>query len=83
MTQAHSRARQQTELAFAKAQSQSRFLARNLVVNERASNGEARREQTLRLKNARVTKGLEGGAGPPSQPSRIQPSSPDVQANET
>ena len=65
MTQAHSRARQQAELAFAKAQSQSRFLARNLIVNQRASNAQARREQTLRLKNARVTKELEGGAAPP------------------
>jgi len=60
MTQTHSRAREQAELAF--AQTQSQFLARKRGADEPASIAEARKEKTLRLKNARVAKELEDRA---------------------
>lgn len=57
MTQTHSRARQEAEIAFAKAQSQ--FLARESAVEEQDAVVRARQEKTVRLKTARLAKERE------------------------
>jgi hypothetical protein len=54
MTQTHSKSRQKAESAFTKAQSQ--FLARSRAVEEYDMIVQARRENTLRLKEARLAK---------------------------
>lgn len=54
MTPTHSQAREQAEIAFAKAQSQ--FLARERPVEERDAIAQARAEKTLRLKAARMAR---------------------------
>lgn len=57
MTQTHSRARQEAEIAFARAQSQ--FLARESAVEELDAVARARQEKTVRLKKARLAKERE------------------------
>jgi len=54
MTQTHSKSRQKAESAFTKAQSQ--FLARSRAVEECDMIVQARRENTLRLKETRLAK---------------------------
>lgn len=67
MTQTHSQARQQAEIAFARTQSQ--FLARERAADELDAAAEARREKTLRLRTARLAKELQDRtlAAPASQ----------------
>jgi hypothetical protein len=60
MTQIHSRSRQQAEIAFAKARSQS--FARGRAVEERDSIVLAREEKTLRLREARLARELAATA---------------------
>lgn len=60
MKQAHSRPRQQAEIAFAKVQSQ--FLARERAVEELDAIAQAREEKTLRLRKARLARELEDRA---------------------
>ena len=57
MTETHSRARRQAELAFAQAQSQ--FLSRETAVEEIDAAAQARAEKTLRLRTARLAKERE------------------------
>jgi len=60
MTQAHSKSRQQAEIAFSKAQSpskvQAQFFARDRAVEEQEAIVRAREEKTLRLREARLAK---------------------------
>lgn len=70
MTPTHSRARQQAEIAFAEAQSQ--FRARERAVDELDAAAEARREKTLRLRAARLTRELEDRARAASTPQNPQ-----------
>lgn len=60
MTQAYGRARQEAEIAFAKAQ--SLFLARESATRQRDGMAEARKEKTLALRNARLAKEQEDRA---------------------
>jgi hypothetical protein len=54
MTQTHSKARQQAEIAFGHTQTQ--FFARGHAVEELDSIAQAREEKTLRLRDARLAK---------------------------
>lgn len=54
MTEKHSKSRQQAEVAFSKAQSQS--FARDRAVEEQEAIVRAREEKTLRLREARLAK---------------------------
>ncbi|MBB4571360.1 hypothetical protein [Rhizobium leucaenae] len=56
MTQAHSKSRQQAEIAFGNVQTQ--FFAKNNAVEELESIAEARNAKTLRLREARLAKEL-------------------------
>lgn len=58
MTQTHSKSRQQAEIAFSKAQSQ--LLARQRAVEERDPIVLAHAEKTLRLREARLARELNG-----------------------
>jgi hypothetical protein len=60
MTQAHSKSRQQAEIAFGDVQSQ--FFARNSAVDELDSIVRVREEKTLRLREARLAKELQDRA---------------------
>ena len=60
MIQTHSKSRQKAESAFTKAQSQ--FLARSRAVEEYDMIVQARRENTLRLKEARLAKEADNRA---------------------
>ena len=60
MTPTHSRPRQQAEAAFAKAQSQ--FLARERASEELDAVAAARKENTLRLRTARLAKEVDDRA---------------------
>jgi hypothetical protein len=57
MTQTYSRARQEAEIAFARAQ--SAFLARESAVRQRDATADARKENTLALRKARLAKEQE------------------------
>lgn len=61
MTHPHSRARQEAEVTFAKAQSKflARFLARESALEELDAVAQARQEKTLRLKTSRLAKERE------------------------
>ncbi|EJC83317.1 hypothetical protein Rleg4DRAFT_6952 [Rhizobium leguminosarum bv. trifolii WSM2297] len=56
MTQAHSKSRQQAEIAFGTVQTQ--FFAKNNAVEELESVAQARDAKTLRLREARLAKEL-------------------------
>jgi hypothetical protein len=60
MAQTHSKSRQRAEIAFGKTQSQ--FVARQRVVEERDSLVLAREEKTTRLREARLAKEFVTGA---------------------
>jgi hypothetical protein len=60
MTQTHSKSRQQAEIAFGHIQTQ--FFAKDHVVEELDFNVQAREAKTLRLREARMAKELEGRA---------------------
>ena len=56
MTEAHSKSRQQAEIAFSKEQTQ--FFAKNNAVEELDSVAQARDAKTVRLREARLAKEL-------------------------
>lgn len=60
MTQSYGRAREEAEIAFAKAQSV--FLARESTHRQREAMAEAREEKTLALRTARLAKEQEDRA---------------------
>lgn len=60
MTQSYGRARQEAEIAFAKAQSV--FLARESTNRQRDAMADARKEKTLALRTARLAKEQEDRA---------------------
>jgi hypothetical protein len=65
MTKAHSKSRQQAEIAFGKAQSQP-----NPEAKEPDSVVLERQEKTLRLREARLAKELQDCAGSTTRPHR-------------